>query len=153
MPYTKSPVDDAHLYYRDYRPAAFPVPFQAQAEHASELSLVFVHGWPMSSAMWEHLMLPLCESHRIRCVAVDRRGFGKSDWSGTGTSNTTEIAYETFAKDTVHVLQEVGLKKFVFVGASMGGGETLLAYFGSEWVRERCQVCALHSRECPHGDP
>jgi non-heme chloroperoxidase len=95
-------------------------------------------------------MLPLCESHRIRCVAVDRRGFGKSDWTGTGASNATDVTYETFAKDTVHVLQEVGLKKFVFVGASMGGGEMLLAYFGSEWVRERCQVCALRGRECPH---
>src|ERR1700733_5322937 len=119
MPYTKSPVDGAHLYYRDYRPAAFPVPFQAQAEHVSEVSLVFIHGWPMSSAMWEHFMLPLCESHRIRCVAVDRRGFGKSDWSGTLHSSTAEVDYNTFAKDTIHLLEELELKKIIFVAASM----------------------------------
>jgi non-heme chloroperoxidase len=140
MPYTTSPIDGAQLFYKDYRPTTFPVPFQPEVEGTLEVSLVFLHGWPMSSAMWEHLMLPLCESHRIRGVAVDRRGFGKSEWSGTPRSSATEITYSTFAKDTIHVLEKLDLKKFVFVAASMGCGETLLAYFGSEWVRERCKV-------------
>jgi non-heme chloroperoxidase len=140
MPYTTSSVDGARLFYRDYRPAGSPVPFQPQGEGDLELSLVFIHGWPMSSAMWEQLMLPLCESHRIRCVALDRRGFGKSEWSGTLRSSTAEIEYNTFAKDTIHLLEELDLKKIVFVAASMGCGETLLAYFGSKWVKERCKV-------------
>lgn len=83
-------------------------------------------------------MLPLCETHRIRCVAVDRRGFGKSEWSGTPSA--TEINYSTFSKDTIHVLEELNLKKIIFVAASMGCGETLLAYSRSKWVRERCKV-------------
>lgn len=85
-------------------------------------------------------MLPLCESHRIRCVAIDRRGFGKSEWSGIQCSSTTAYNYDTFAKDTVQILEELNLQKIVFVAASMGCGETLLAYFGSEWVKERCKV-------------
>ena len=145
MPYTTSPVDGVKLFYRDYRPSSTPTPFQPQTQDLS-MSLVFLHGWPMSSAMWEHLMLPLCESWRIRCIAVDRRGFGRSDWCGKRRGD--EIGYETFAKDTMHVLEEAGMENFVFVGASMGCGEALLAYSGSEWVRERCKV----SRSSQHGE-
>jgi hypothetical protein len=85
-------------------------------------------------------MLPLCESYRIRCVAVDRRGFGKSEWGRTPGSSTTEFNYDTFAKDTIQILEELDLQKIVFVAASMGCGETLLAYFGSDWVKHRCKV-------------
>jgi non-heme chloroperoxidase len=95
-------------------------------------------------------MLPLCETHRIRCVAVDRRGFGKSEWSGTPGSSITETNYDTFAKDTAQVLEELDLKKIIFVAASMGCGETLLAYFGSKWVRERCKVRNDNARGCQH---
>ena len=104
----------------------------------------------MSSAMWEHLMLPLCESHRIRCIALDRRGFGRSDWTGNGRMSISGVTYETFAEDTIHILEELGLGRFVFVAASMGCGETLLAYFGSEWVRRRCKVRGLAEHGCPH---
>jgi non-heme chloroperoxidase len=154
MPYTTSSIDGARLFYRDYRPASCPVPFQPQFEGGLELSLVFIHGWPMSSAMWEHLMLPLCESHRLRCVAVDRRGFGKSEWSGTPRSSIAEVDYNTFSQDTVDLLEELDLKKIVFVAASMGCGETLLAYLGNKWLREKCKVRTAraewqhHRREC-----
>ena len=141
MPYMTSPIDGARLFYRDYRPARSPSPFQPLVEGGQDVSLIFIHGWPMSSAMWEYFMLPLCESHRIRCVAVDRRGFGKSEWSGTPHSSTAEVDYNTFAKDTMHLLEELDLKKIIFVASSMGCGETLLAYFGSKWARERCKVC------------
>ena len=82
-------------------------------------------------------MLALCETYRIRCVAIDRRGFGKSDWNGKGRLEVTD---ETFAKDTVHIMQEAQVGDFVFVGASMGCRESLLTYQDSEWARERCRV-------------
>jgi non-heme chloroperoxidase len=83
-------------------------------------------------------------------VAVDRRGFGKSEWSGNMCSNTAEITYNTFAMDTVHVLEELDVENIVFVAASMGCGETLLAYFESEWVRERCKVRERGPRAFQH---
>ena len=70
-------------------------------------------------------------------MAVDRRGFGKSEWSGRGG---LEVTYETFANDTVHIMQEAQVEEFVFVAASMGCGESVLAWEGSEWVKERCKV-------------
>ena len=147
MPFTTSPVDGAQLFYRDYRPASTPAPYQPKenlpqgARAVFNHSLVFLHGWPMSSAMWEHITLPLCESHRVRCVAIDRRGFGKSDWNGKADTGGVDVTYETFARDTAHVIEEeLRLESFVFVGASMGCGESLLAYFQSSRLREKCKV-------------
>ena len=83
----------------------------------------------MSSAQYTHLLLPLCETHRFRCIASDRRGFGKSEWNGHTTGGKpTDITYDTFAADTVALLELLKLDSFVFVAASMGCGETLLAY-------------------------
>jgi non-heme chloroperoxidase len=148
MPYITSTHDGAQLFYRDYRPAtatAAPQPFhanEAASKSPPRLTLVFVHGWPMSSLMYDHLMLALCETERMRCVAADRRGFGKSDWSGADAdaSASGDITYETFADDTVGVIEHLKLESFVFVAASMGCGETVLAWERSEFVRKACKV-------------
>lgn len=71
-------------------------------------------------------MLKLSEIHRIRCVASDRRGFGKSEWNGHPSKG--DVTYNTFAEDTVALVSQLQLEQFVFVAASMGCGETLLAY-------------------------
>ncbi|ERF74978.1 hypothetical protein EPUS_08519 [Endocarpon pusillum Z07020] len=141
MPYMTSPIDGTQLFYRDYTPAKVPQPFyatEAALQSALQLTLVFIHGWPMSSRMYDHLMLPLCETHRIRCIGVDRRGFGKSDWSGPN-AKPAEVTYETFAEDTIHIIERLKLEDFVFVAASMGCGETLLAWEGSELVKRHCK--------------
>jgi pimeloyl-ACP methyl ester carboxylesterase len=80
----------------------------------------------MSALMYEHLMLPLCETYRLRCIATDRRGFGKSEWSGDNTKGP--ITYNTLARDTADILEKLDLGDFVFVASSMGCGETVLTY-------------------------
>lgn len=96
----------------------------------------------MSSLMYDHLMLPLCETHRIRCIGIDRRGFGKSHWSGPN-AKPAEITYETFAEDTIHIIKHLKLEDFVFVAASMGCGETVLAWERSELVKGHCKVSCV----------
>lgn len=129
MPTFPSPSDSAPLYYRTYTPSPSP------SSPTHPLTLVLLHGWPMSSRMWEPLLLPLVETHRFRCVAPDRRGFGRSDWGGG------EVSWEVFVGDLVELLEGMGVEEFVFVGSSMGCTESLLAYQGSEFVKERCKVC------------
>ena len=130
MPFLHSSLDGTLLHYVDYKPAASPPRFQA-TNHAdkecssSEVALVFIHGWPMSHQMYEHLMLPLCETYGIRCVASDRRGFGKSEWN---TRDSKDITYDTFAQDTIDLFGDAKVGKFFFIASSMGCGETLLAY-------------------------
>lgn len=78
--------------------------------------------------MWTRQILPLVESHGVRCIAPDRRGFGRSEWSGPNSSKG-EITYETFAADTAALLRSVeGLIGFIFVCSSMGAGESLLVH-------------------------
>ena len=142
MPRYISPHDGAELFYRDYVPAAVPHPFKANPGTASihpKPVLVFLHGWPMSSRMWEQLLVPLCETYRFRCIAPDRRGFGSSDWNGARPTQT-DINYNTFADDVAHLLDSLDVHSFVFVAASMGCGEGLYARARSHHVQEYCKV-------------
>lgn len=135
MPYFESPVDSARLFYRSYAPDATALRRESTKQRA--LTLVFVHGWPMSSRMFDHLIVPLCETHQFRCVAVDRRGFGKSDWNNP--LKPVSITWDTLVADLVHILAQLEVDDFVFVAASMGCTESLLAYQGSERIRNKCK--------------
>src|SRR5260370_33580330 len=45
--------------------------------------ITFSHGWPLNSDAWDGQMLFLVQ-HGYRCVAVDRRGHGRSSQPSTG---------------------------------------------------------------------
>ncbi|MBC8130985.1 MAG: alpha/beta hydrolase [Rhizobiaceae bacterium] len=78
--------------------------------------IVLIHGWPVTSAMWEYQAAPLVEAG-FRVVAYDRRGFGKSSQPYHG------YEYDTLADDLGAVLDHLDLEDAVLVGFSMGGGE------------------------------
>lgn len=160
MPYFTSTTDGARLHYVEYNPVRSdhkaPARFAATTDPAQDFSnrgggsakddqvtLVFIHGWPMSHRMYEHLLLRLSETHGVRCVASDRRGFGDSEWTGAG-ENGDPITYDTFAQDTVDFLTTVFPQQsngtFYFIASSMGCGETALAYhlLGSP-LKQRCR--------------
>ncbi|RYE82423.1 MAG: alpha/beta fold hydrolase, partial [Hyphomicrobiales bacterium] len=61
MPFIKT-TDQTELYYTDW---------------GTGTPIVLIHGWPVTSAMWEYQAAPLVEAG-FRVVAYDRRGFGKS---------------------------------------------------------------------------
>lgn len=150
MPFFTSPLDDAQLYYADYRPSVSVEALQPdesrEGNAKKDLALVFLHGWPMSSMLqsmglqgtsvkmltpcrvgrsWNRQILPLVESHGMRCIALDRRGFGRSEWMGSGPSQ--DVTYDTFAQDTAALLRSIeDLRDFVFVCSSMGCGESVL---------------------------
>jgi hypothetical protein len=141
MPRYTSPFDGAQLFYRDFVPAKNPPPFNVTdgAEVGGKPALVFLHQWPLSSRMYDPLLVSLCESHRFRCIAVDRRGFGQSDWSGPERKGDSD--YSVLARDVVGLLEKIKPGPFVFIAASMGTGETVLAHGLSEYVRSNCKVC------------
>ena len=138
MPRFTSPLDGAQLFYRDYKP--IPTDNSEQTNGHTKPTLVFLHGWPYSSLAWEIHTVQLCVNHGYRCIAPDRRGFGKSDWDGP--QSDAIITYETFAQDTVHLLEKfLDVGPFVFITASMGAGESILALEASEYLRKNCKVC------------
>jgi len=100
MPYIET-VDHVRLHYQDW---------------GSGQPVVFVSSWGLSSRMWQYQMVNLIE-HKLRCVAYDRRGHGRSDQPGRGYD------YDTLADDLAGLLDTLDVERATLVGHSMGGGE------------------------------
>jgi pimeloyl-ACP methyl ester carboxylesterase len=111
--------DGTEIYYKDWG-AGRPV--------------VFIHGWPLSSDMWEYQMVSLA-SQGLRCIGYDRRGFGRSSQPWTGYD------YDTFADDLKTLIETLDLKDVTLVGFSMGGGE-VARYIGRHGL-QRISKAAL----------
>ncbi|ARP68792.1 alpha/beta hydrolase [Streptomyces pluripotens] len=105
MPYYESPVDGTRLHYVDHGPATGPV-------------AVFVASAYLGQEMWEYQMLPLAEAG-YRCVALDRRGHGRSDdvWAG--------YDLDTLAADVHGLLDHLDLREVTLVGHSVGTAEAV----------------------------
>lgn len=80
--------------------------------------IVFIHGWPLSGAMWEYQVVPLVEAG-FRCISYDRRGFGRS------CKSAPEYSYSAMAGDLAAVLDQLDIRDATLVGFSMGGGEVV----------------------------
>jgi len=77
-------------------------------------TLFFVHGFPLSHAMWLKQLEPLARKYRV--VAPDLRGFGASD---VVPGKTT---MRRLADDCAALLDQLGIREpVVFCGLSMGG--------------------------------
>ena len=89
--------------------------------------VVFISGWPSNSQMWES-QLDVLPKNNMRCIAYDRRGFGKSDkpWES--------YDYDTLTSDLDELLKQLDLREVTLVGFSMGGGEVAryLSKYNSE---------------------
>ena len=115
--------------------------------------VVFIHGWPLNSAMWEYQMTHLPQQG-MRCIAYDRRGFGKSDRPYDG------YQYNTLAADLKALLDHLDLNDVTLVGFSMAGGEIAkyFSLFGGTRVSKVVLVSAvtpymLQTSDNPNGVP
>ncbi len=105
MPYINTERDskkqEVNLYYEDY---------------GTGKPIILVHGWPLSSQMFEY-QIPVLVEAGYRCIAYDRRGFGKSDrpWDGYN--------YDVLSRDLHHIIEHLELTEVTLIGFSMGGGE------------------------------
>lgn len=76
--------------------------------------VVFLHGGSLTAHTWDLVCLAL--SDRYRCVAVDLRGHGESEWPADA-----DYRLEAFAADVGAVIDTLGLDRPVVVGMSLGG--------------------------------
>lgn len=76
-------------------------------------AILFLHFWGGTSATWNGVTALLKD--RYRCISYDSRGWGKSDKPETGYS------ISSLASDTLALIQELKLDKYILVGHSMGG--------------------------------
>jgi 3-oxoadipate enol-lactonase len=75
------------------------------------LPVVFLHGFPFSSKMWNRQVAALAPSHRV--ITPDFRGFGDS---GGAPSTVDQLA-----GDVQTLVEHLELEPFVLAGFSMGG--------------------------------
>lgn len=97
--------------------------------------VILLHGWPVSSIVWEKQLPALIEAgHRV--ISYDRRGFGRSGRAAGGYD------YDTLAEDLNRVIETLDLAQCALVGYGMGCGEMLryLANFGADRIRSAAFV-------------
>ncbi|MDJ0570186.1 MAG: alpha/beta hydrolase [Pleurocapsa sp. MO_192.B19] len=85
----------------------------------AEQCLVFIAGWRMSVKWWHQQLIEL--SQIFRCVAIDMRGYGKSE------SHTDNNTVPQHAQDLKLVLEHLELESPVVIGWSLGAS-TILSY-------------------------
>jgi 3-oxoadipate enol-lactonase len=81
----------------------------------SGVPVVFVHGFPFSSQMWDPQVDVLDD--RNRAIAPDLRGFGNSD----APDDRSAYSMSSFAADVKGAIDDAGIDSVILCGLSMGG--------------------------------
>jgi non-heme chloroperoxidase len=115
--------DGTEIFYKDW---------------GSGQPIMFCHGWPLNADSWEDQMLFLA-ARGYRCIAPDRRGFGRSGqpWSG--------YDFDTLADDLATLIDALDLKEVCLVGFSMGGGDVAryIGRHGTARVAKAALIAAI----------
>jgi esterase len=96
-------VGDVTLHYVDWH-----------AAQPAEATILFLHGGALQARTWDAVCMFLKDTYR--CVALDLRGHGESDWS---SSRDYDLA--AHARDISQFITKRGLGPVVLVGHSLGG--------------------------------
>lgn len=95
--------------------------------------LVLLHGGGQSAHTWDALCLAMAP--RFRCIALDQRGHGDSQWSEAG-----QYAWADHARDIAAFVDALSIEQPIVVGMSMGGVNGI-AFAASHPDRLRALVC------------
>jgi esterase len=77
-------------------------------------AVVMLHGFGVSGHMFDEFAERMQDRYRL--IAIDQRGHGDSDWASDG-----DYTRQAFVNDLEGLRQELGLDRFVLIGHSMGG--------------------------------
>ena len=101
-------------------------------------AITFSHGWPLNSDAWDGQKLFLAQDG-YRCVAVDRRGHGRSSQPSAGND------MDGYADDLAAVIEALDLRDVTLIGHSTGGGEVAryVGRHGSKRVTKAVLVAAV----------
>ncbi|MGX8014347.1 alpha/beta fold hydrolase (plasmid) [Mesorhizobium sp. ORM8.1] len=115
--------DGTEIFYKDW---------------GSGPSIVFHHGWPLSSDDWDAQMLFFL-SKGYRVIAHDRRGHGRSTQTWQGND------MDTYADDVAQLVKALDLRDAIHIGHSTGGGEVAryVARYGKGRVAKAVLIGAV----------
>ncbi|PHR19153.1 MAG: alpha/beta hydrolase [Sphingopyxis sp.] len=95
--------DSVEIFFKDWGPK-------------DAKSIMFHHGWPLSSDDWDAQLL-FFVNKGYRVIAHDRRGHGRSSQGADGHD------MDHYAADVAAVVEALDLREVVHIGHSTGGGE------------------------------
>lgn len=81
-------------------------------------AMVLLHGLRGHSHSWDDVSAAMCGDYRV--LALDQRGRGDSDWAKDGDYST-----DAYVSDLLGFCDALKLEKFVLVGHSMGGRNSM----------------------------
>lgn len=99
--------------------AADGVKIYCEVSGKGETTLLFLHGWCGDHEYWKYQVKEFSPHYQI--VTIDQAGHGKS-----GT-NRTDWTIDSLAGDVEAVVKQLGLKRVILIGHSMGGPVSLAA--------------------------
>ena len=105
-------------------------------------ALVLLHGFPESLEIWDSFSDSL--SKHFRVIAIDLPGFGESE--SIGYSHSMELMAECVKE----IMDQLGYRKYVVVGHSMGGYVTLA--FAELFPKNISGICLFHSSALPDSE-
>lgn len=81
--------------------------------------LILLHGLRSYAHSWDGVAREFAGRYHV--MAIDQRGRGESDWSPNAEYHT-----EAYVSDLEELISQIGLKRFVLMGHSMGGTNTIV---------------------------
>ena len=105
---------------------------------------LFIHGFPLDHSLWLDHLAGL--AHVRRCVAVDLRGFGRSD-----PVMEPSLSMEVLADDVAELVGALGADQADVVGLSMGGYVALALWSCARVVRTLTLADTRAAADSPEG--
>ena len=125
----------------------------AYEEYGEGAPVVFIASWALHADMWEY-QIPYFAERGYRCVALDRRGHGRSDRPSGGYD------LDTLTDDIAALLDHLDLRGVTLAGHSFGGVEVahFLGRHGTQRVARVAYVasmlpCLTRTDDNPEGVP
>ncbi len=106
-------------------------------DHGQGPAVVLLHDFALNREMWETQIEPLVEAG-FRVIVPDLRGFGDSE-----TGDDT-ISIQTYSRDIVALLKQLGIGRSVVCGLSFGGA--ILFDLMENYPQHIAGVCLAASR-------
>jgi pimeloyl-ACP methyl ester carboxylesterase len=99
--------------------AADGVNIACEIRGKGDTALVFLHGWCGDHEYWKHQVEPFSADYRV--VTLDQAGHGDSG------KDRKKWTVDSLAGDVETVVKQLGLKRVILIGHSMGGPVSLAA--------------------------
>ncbi len=99
--------------------AADGVNIACEVRGQGDTAIIFLHGWCGDHEYWKHQVGPLSADYRV--ITLDQAGHGDSG------KDRKKWTVDSLAADVEDVVKQLGLKRVILVGHSMGGPVSLMA--------------------------